>query len=292
MQGLKGFIQEHRNLSIAIGGILAVALIGCCLIAVFAGGGEQAAPEETTATAVEESHEPAEPTAATEPTDTSVPTDTPVPTETPIPTDTPVPTETPTPEPTNTPRPTDTPVPPTPTPEPIVLSGSGDSVVNVEKGTDPALAQITYNGGSNFIVENYGADGEQIELLVNTIGSYEGTRPLDFMANETTTRFQIKASGPWEIRIVPLAEGRRMDVPGSAQGTGDDVLLLVGETPDLLQADASNATSNFIVLGYDGGRDLLVNEIAPYSGTVMLNPQTIVLEIVATGPWTIEVTGQ
>jgi len=164
--------------------------------------------------------------------------------------------------------------------------------VDVEKSADAALAQITYNGGSNFIVENFGASGERIELLVNTIGSYEGTRPLDFMANETTTRLQIKASGPWEIRIVPLYQGRTLDVPGTAEGTGDDVLILVGSSPDLLKIDASNATSNFIIMGYGDRRDLLVNEIAPYSGTVMLNEETVILEIVATGPWTVEVTSR
>lgn len=280
----KTFFQKHRKLVIAVGAIF-VLLFGCCL-ATQLFNGEEAAPAEVIEEAVGVAQEQVEST------DTPQPTDTPVPTDTPDPTDTPTPTPTPTPGPTNTPRPTDTPVPPTPTPEPIILTGSGDSVVDVDKGEDAALAHITYTAGSNFIVENYGPDGERIDLLVNTIGSYEGTRPLDFMANDTTKRFQIRSSGAWEIRVVPLTQARTLEVPGTAEGTGDDVLLLVGDTPDLLEADATDATSNFIVVGYGDRRDLLVNEIAPYYGTVILSPKTLILEIRATGPWTVDVSSQ
>lgn len=48
MQKPRSFIQEHRNLSTAIGGILAVALIGCCIVGAFTRDGENAAPQEVT----------------------------------------------------------------------------------------------------------------------------------------------------------------------------------------------------------------------------------------------------
>ena len=215
-------------------------------------------------------------------------TDSPAPTDTPLPTNTPRPTKTP--RPTHTPRPTST---PTPSPEPIVLTGSGDSVVDFEKWEGPALAHIVYTGGGNFVVWNYGPDGERIDLLVNTIGQYEGTRPLDFLDGEHTVRFQVESSGQWTIEVLPLIDYIRVEeVPGIIEGVGDEVVALIGEEPDLLKVDASGARSNFVIWGYGNWRDLLVNEIAPYSGTVVVSRDTFILVIEAEGPWTIEVTAR
>jgi hypothetical protein len=205
---------------------------------------------------------------------------------TPKPTDTPLPTNTP--RPTNTPQPTAT---DTPVPEPIVISGSGDDVVDIDKWSGPAILRITYHGGSNFVVWNYGTDGEKIDLLVNTIGSYEGTRPLDFMDDEFTTRFQIESSGQWEITILPFIEIRTEQVPSTFIGRGDDVIYLNGE-PDLLRIDASTAKSNFVIWGFGNRIDLLVNEIAPYDGVVIAGSDIFVLVIEAEGDWSIEVTSK
>lgn len=202
------------------------------------------------------------------------------------------PTTEPSKAPTTTPEPTDTPFPTvtnTPPPEPIILTGSGDDVIEVEKWSDAALLKISYQGGGNFAVWSYGADNEPIDLLVNTIGSYEGTRPLDFLEGELTTRFQIESSGQWEFTILPLSEIRTEKIPGTILGVGDDVILLDGE-PDLLKIDASTAESNFIVWGYGNYSDLLVNEIAPYTGVVIAGNDVLILVIEAEGEWSIEVT--
>jgi hypothetical protein len=204
-----------------------------------------------------------------------------------------------TPAPTNTPRPTNTPLPTatlTPIPTPIVLTGSGDMVVDVQKWGGLAIAHITHSGGGNFAVWNYGANNEKIDLLVNTIGSYDGTRPLDFLPSQQTARFQIEGSGQWEIDILPLQEVRKLALPGSVQGNGDDVLLLYGDTrPDVIAADGSQAKGNFAVWAYGNRRDLLVNEIAPYSGTVLVDHDLLtdegflILVIEADGQWSIDV---
>jgi hypothetical protein len=130
-----------------------------------------------------------------------------------------------------------------------------------------------------------------MDLLVNTIGAYEGTLPLDFMAEEDTARFQVESSGEWTIEVLPLLAIRGVDVPGTFSGTGDDVILL-GGAPDLLRIDASNARSNFAIWAYGDYRDLLVNEIAPYTGVVVAGPTTVILAIEAEGEWTIEVTSR
>ncbi len=74
------------------------------------------------------------------------------------------------------------------------------------------------------------------------------------------------------------------------EGTGDDVVYLDGDTPDLLKIDASKADSNFVIWGFGNTRDLLVNEIAPYDGVVIVSSDTSVLVIEAEGAWSIEVT--
>lgn len=206
------------------------------------------------------------------------------------------PTITNTQEPTNTPKPTNTPRPsrtPTPKPEPITISGNSDNVVDIDKWDGPAIAKINFQGSGNFIVYNYGANNERYELLVNTIGAYEGTVPIDFADNEETKRFEVKANGPWEINILDFTEVRRETIPGVFIGSGDDVIFLEGNNPDLLIVDGSNAESNFIIWAYGHRRNLVVNEIAPYTGTSILENDVLVLVIKeGGGEWSLEVTTQ
>ena len=225
-------------------------------------------------------------------TQAAMPTETHEPTATPNPTDTPEPTNTPRPTNTSTPRPTFTPVP-----TPIVFSGSGDTVIDVEKWAGAAILQIEYTGSRNFIVWNYGSNNEAINLLVNTIGNYKGTRPLDFHDGEYTTRLVIEGTGQWKVEILPFEKIRTVSVPGIIEGEGDDVVALAGnnnQTTDTLSIDATRASRNFIVYGIGNSYELLVNEIAPYSGKVLVPGDLpvgtfLVLIIEAKGPWSIEV---
>jgi hypothetical protein len=198
--------------------------------------------------------------------------------------------------PTATNLPTSTPIPTstnTPEPQPIVLTGTGDNIVDVKKSEEPALLKAKYTGSSNFIVTNYGSDGEKIDLLINTIGSYDGVVPLDFLKGEQTARFEVKASGPWELQILPFSKARKFAVPTTITGTGDDVFIIGGGKPDLLKVDASKASRNFVVWAYgDSGRDLIVNEIAPYTGTVVVASSTILLVVTATGAWSLDLSAK
>lgn len=193
------------------------------------------------------------------------------------------------PPPTNTPKPTIT---FTPAPQPIILKGSGDSVVDISKWQGVGLLKAIYNSGSNFIVSNYDKNGSHINTTINAIGSYSGTQLIDVFDEDHTARLEIKASGPWEIDILPLSSIRHVSIPGVIQGVGDDVIFFDGNSPDLLKADASQANSNFIVhaIATDGSYDTAFNEIAPYVGTAILNNTTRIIEVTAEGPWSIEVT--
>jgi hypothetical protein len=189
---------------------------------------------------------------------------------------------------TSTPKPTNT---TTPFPTPVVLSGTGDSIVDFPWTEGPVLLHITYSGEGNYAIWNYDSNGEKIDLLVNTIGSYEGTLPLDFSEFKQTTRFEVTASGPWEIKILPFYMVRKESIPGTFKGNGDDVVAFIDGDPEVMNIDASKADGNFAIWSYgvDSGQDLRVNKIAPYTGTVIVSRDTFCLVIIAEGDWSIEV---
>ena len=177
--------------------------------------------------------------------------------------------------------------PPTPTPLPkIELSGRGDDVESFDlPGNVPAVVRFTHSGARNFAVIGYAPSGERTDLLVNTIGAYEGIRPINLAPRELTSEFEITADGPWTATIVPLAGARAAE--RRTEGTGDDVLRTGGINPRTARITHSGG-ENFVVLAWGASRNLLVNEIGPYDGRVRLANGTQVLEIQADGQWTIE----
>lgn len=228
----------------------------------------------------------------------AVPPENPTELATNLPTTTAQPSPTSTPEPTATPEPTEAPptATHTPEPDPILLSGSGDSVVDLNKWDGAAIAVIRYSGSSYFSVQNVDAGNNHIDLLVSEIGSFAGTVPIDFADDEDTKRFEITASGEWTIEVKPMAQANRFIAPGILTGVGPDVVIIQGTQPlDKLVIDALKANSHFSIWGYGRRRDLLVSETAPYSGTVLIagslavDEKNLALIIQATGPWSIEV---
>lgn len=198
---------------------------------------------------------------------------------------------------TSTPRPTlpaTRAAPPTPW-RPFTLSGIGDDVVDVHKRPSAAIAHITYTGPRNFSIISYDTDGSRIALLVNVIGNYDGVVPLDF-GDTHTGRLEITASGPWEIAVSDAIEAPRVTAPGTHRGQGDAVLILTGDrAPDTLEVDATATEGHFAIEAYGNSRALLVNEIAPYEGTVLIPSRTIAqspawgnavfIIVSAEGPW-------
>ena len=273
--------RRFSRMTLIIGAIVLIFICGG--IGSLLNGGDDPEPEPTAEVA-------GQPAATDEPAEE---VDAPEATEPPAPTDTPEPTNTP--RPTATPRPTDTPEPtltPTPQPDPIVLTGSGDDIVDIEKWPGPALARITGNSTSaHFAVTNYDVEGNQVDLLVNTTDSYSGMRPLDLLDNQHTTRFEVKATGDWTIEVLPFLENATsVEVPGTVSGTGDAVLVLLDEA-DTAQVAGNAAGSHFAVIGYGGlFPDLLVNTTDPYDGVVQVGPGSRVFVVTAVGDWTIELT--
>lgn len=166
--------------------------------------------------------------------------------------------------------------------EPVTLDGSGDSVIDVPEIEDvPLVATFEHTGQSNFAVVSYGPGGQRIDLMVNTIGGYVGTVPYNFQASPA--ELEITADGAWTVTISSIID--QPVLAASASGAGDEVLLL--ESEGRLQA-SHDGESNFAVRAWGERRDLLINDIGPYEGTVRL-PSALALEITADGNWTFTV---
>jgi hypothetical protein len=233
----------------------------------------------------------------------AAPTDTRTPKPTKAPTDTRTPKTSATPRDTSTPKPTATPVntatpaaTPTPLPSPVTWTGSGDDLVDLKWGQGPSVLHITGNQASrHFAVTSKDTDGNTIDLLVNTTDPYEGYRPLDFRDGQAASRLEVKATGAWSITLVPLGGAYLgqfvLAVPGEYAGSGDTVLLLAGEA-DKAAITGNQTARHFAVMSYSNSVGLLVNTTDPYQGTVAVPRNTVVLEIVATGKWTISVTAR
>lgn len=76
---------------------------------------------------------------------------------------------------------------------PGALAGSGDDVVALAGGR-PDLLKISHEGQRNFVIWSYGGG---TDLLVNVIGAYSGTKPL----NSSTSLLTIHADGKWSLNI-------------------------------------------------------------------------------------------
>lgn len=73
------------------------------------------------------------------------------------------------------------------------VTGSGDNVL-IYTGASGNVAHITNDGSSNFVVYAYGS---RQDLLVNEIGSYDGTVRIQ----PDTLVFEVRSEGSWTIDV-------------------------------------------------------------------------------------------
>lgn len=173
----------------------------------------------------------------------------------------------------------------------IVFSGSGDSVIDIDKPDMPMVVHITGNSDSgHFAVTSYDKDGEYMELLVNTTEPYDGIRPLDFLTGEMTSRFEIISTGEWKIELLPVSSLRILAIPGKIEGKNDEVIKISGDAADLAIISGNESGGYFGIFTYNDFKDLIVNETDPYEGTVILESSITFIEIKAEGNWSIEIT--
>ena len=185
----------------------------------------------------------------------------------------------PTPETEPAPEPDPEPEPePEPTQPALEFSGRGDKILQFDSG--PFVATITHRGTSNFAVWAINDQLDNVGLLVNQIGSYSG----DVLgSSDAYGGLRIEADGRWTVSVVPVSQAPTRS--GNVQGKGDAVFFWTGPNRTVAQI-THDGSSNFAVwLFTSSGRDLLINDIGPYSGEQIIEDG--IFEITADGAWSI-----
>lgn len=168
-------------------------------------------------------------------------------------------------------------------------SGSGDATITLPEGATDGMVTASHDGSSNFSVIVLD-DGNQptLDLLVNTIGSYEGTTAFGLHdLGEEPASLKITADGDWEITIASFDDAPYLEAP--VEGDGDAVFKYDAGAADW--AISHDGDANFIVVhspleGIMGAMPL-VNEIGSYEGTVPVTGDVAIVTITADGSWTI-----
>ena len=160
----------------------------------------------------------------------------------------------------------------------------------MKKWEGPGIVHIKNTGKQNFIVWNLDSDGNNIDLLVNTIGNYDGTIPIDILFGKQTAGFNITSDGTWTIEIYPIHDRyvQQLTIPGTYIGNGDDVVVVSGN-PILAQFSVPG-TGAFMVWTYsmDSGM-MILNEKAPYYGYVNLDKNFKIIAVNSKSKWTLQV---
>jgi hypothetical protein len=156
------------------------------------------------------------------------------------------------------------------------------------------LFDLKHDGQSNFIVWLLDRNGDDVDLLANEIGPYQGEGAIGLPPGPYL--LDIDADGSWSVEVQQLrahaAKKPRADFSGQTPEVVTP-LQLDGRTKFTM---SHSGDSNFIVwlLDDQGGlEELLANEIGPFQGstTVGLDPGKYWVEVEhANGPWTISVT--
>ena len=180
-----------------------------------------------------------------------------------------------------TPSPTPTPVP-TPAPTPVVIRGTGQTATEeIRLPSALSAATFTHRGARNFAV--WAFRGDTKDLLVNTIGAYEGVRGL---FGDAPVRLSIEADGAWTATIAAIESG------GSAAVSGrGDAVSRIFEAPGTGSFRFTHGgTRNFAIWLYcASGRQLIQNTIGAFDGSkiVQFGRGPCLWEVTADGAWSI-----
>ena len=106
----------------------------------------------------------------------------------------------------------------------VDTTGRGDGIARVPEGVTAALVTAINEGEGDFAVEAVNSDDEPTALLVNHIGTYEGTTM--YALSQTPAHLRITANGPWKITVSPVASAKAAGT--SIEASGDAAFLYDG----------------------------------------------------------------
>jgi len=176
---------------------------------------------------------------------------------------------------------------------PINISGTGQqasSKFQLEKGL--SIFKMTNNGSSNFSIWLMDDEGNRVELLVNEIGDFEGSKAVSISKNGEYV-LDISSSGTWNITI---EQPRKQSAPAtnSFEGITQKATELFYSKKGLKTVKMTHdGKRNFAVWLLDSMGDrveLLVNEIGSFDGSKAVRIPTdgiYLFDIAADGNWTV-----
>ncbi|MFZ2964885.1 MAG: DUF4190 domain-containing protein [Rhodoglobus sp.] len=174
-------------------------------------------------------------------------------------------------------------------PADIVYSGTGDSILAIALPDGPgqvAVATVTHDGSRNFAIFSLDAGMAQQDLIVNTIGPYQGTVLFNAGFGGDPSSLEITADGNWTVTMKSVLSLRQFS-GNAVTGVGDDVVLYLGDAG--AATISHDGSRNFAIWLYGDSTDLAVNEIGPYNGTVRWMAGPSVVAVTADGNWGVTV---
>lgn len=172
------------------------------------------------------------------------------------------------------------------------FAGSGDDRIAIHKPDRALPALATIHGGAAshpFTVVARDGDEAPIDTLVYATGPYTGTVPIDLGSATVTQSLAVDAEGAWDVRIYPIQAAA--GVWERYEGAGDGVLWIERE-PRAITVIGNEAGGDFSVVAYNrrGQKiETVVETDEPYEATHSLEPEALLLEIRADGPWSVDV---
>ncbi len=174
---------------------------------------------------------------------------------------------------------------------PKVFTGTGNAKLDVSAYTGPVLVAAEHAENSTFIVYALDANGDPYDSLFESPETYSGQRVLNGDGT-LIPGLEIETTGNWKITIQPLSSAPLVAMPGAFEGQNARVVRLGGTLGDIV-LQAGNAHSDYIiVIGYgDNGYTIwLIDEEIPDNNTYVIDDPAIkYLEIIALGPWRMEI---
>jgi len=177
--------------------------------------------------------------------------------------------------------------------EPITFNGTGQQATTKFQ-LQPGLSVFSMKntGGSNFSIWLLNDEGDKIELLVNEIGSFDGSKAVK-IKNQGNYLLDIASSGKWNINIKQPRTNTAPETTsfkGTTQTTTDLFYAQKG-----LKAVKMNhsGSSNFAVwlMNKEGDPiELLVNEIGNFDGSKAVRipvDNLYLFNVAADGNWSI-----
>jgi hypothetical protein len=181
---------------------------------------------------------------------------------------------------------------------PEICEGSGPGICGIPNFIEREFfyVEAIYSGAGDFVVWVVDSQENQLALIFEETGDYQGTKlfPLfwlgeDIVDQDVANLMVEQGIGTWTIEVNSVNNAFSdliRDLNQQVNGTGDDVMLTYGTTAQC--RFICDAPGDFIVrtINTESEVNLLIDETGPYTGTFLV-PDVIIIEITCPGNWSI-----